>query len=159
MPTVWRLMAHHEHPTAVADRARTEGRLWIGWGEIGDVSQNPYHSARDIAQAIRHHYPQLNNAHLGGPSVWRFFHDMQLADLVVVSTRKGPALTMEVTGPYEWERTNDEPPLTGNYFHHRAAQITDLDPNILFRQAGGIAVGENRRWTLFRCANPVTTQE
>lgn len=155
MPTIWRLIAHHEHSLAVADRVRTEGQIWIGWGAIGDLRQQPYHSASDIGQAIRRDYFPSGNSGLGGPSVWHFFHDMQPDDLVIVSTKRGRALTMEVTGHYKWDQTTGEPPLTGEYFHHRAARLTDIDPNILYRQAGGLAPGESIRWTLFRCANPV----
>ena len=155
MPNVWRLIAHHENAADVVGHVRRTRQIYIGWGAIGDLRQNPYHSAQEITQAIRHHYPTLNNAHLGGPSMWRFAYEMQPQDLVIVSTRKGPALTLEVAGPYQWDRSDETLPLTGNYFHHRAAHVTDLDSNTLLRQAGGMAAGENVRWTLFRCANPV----
>lgn len=156
MPNVWRLIAHHENAAEVVDYIRRTGQIYIGWGEIGDLQQNPYHSVREITQAIRQHYPTLNNAHLGGPSLWRFAYEMQPHDLVILSTKKGPALSVEVTDHYDWDRDDDTPPLTGNYFHHRAVHVTDLNANILLRQAGGMAAGENVRWTLFRCANPVT---
>lgn len=155
MANVWRLIAHHENATDVVAHIRRTEQIYIGWGEIGDLRQNPHHSVREITQTIRHHYPTLNNAHLGGPCVWRFAYEILRLHLVIVSTRKGPALTLEVAGSYQWDRNDEAPPLTGNYFHHRAARVTDLDSNILLRQAGGMAAGENSRWTLFRCANPV----
>ena len=61
---------------------------------------------------------------------------------------------MEVAGPYEWLPDN-APQAGGDYFHTRRAHLTDLNPDVLWRLAGEIAIGQNMRRTLIRCAKPV----
>ena len=154
MANVWRLIAHHGDLSGVVAVIRKIGQIRIGWGDIGDLSQSPYNSARGISQAIRHVYLGLTNFRSGGASLWRFYHEMQISDLVLVSSKKGKQPTVEVTGPYQWHATQGPAPLKPGYQHHRTVRLTGLDPNSVFAQAGGMAVGENSRWALFRCANP-----
>ncbi len=87
MPSVWRLIAHHSDSAGVVDLIRKTGQIRIGWGDTGDLSQSPYRSARDVSHAIWLAYPGSTNFRLGGSSLWRFYHEMQIGDLVVVSSK------------------------------------------------------------------------
>jgi len=155
MANVWRLIAaHNSDATGVVNLIRKTGQIRIGWGDTGDLSQSPCRSARDVSHAIWVAYPGSTNFRLGGSSLWRFYHEMQIGDSVVVSSKRGKQLTVEITGPYQW-RPDPPPPLTPDYRHCRTVALAGLDPNAIFNQARGMAVGENSRWTLFRCASQV----
>lgn len=156
MANVWRLIAHHDDPAGVVALIRTTGQIRIGWGDVGDLSQSHCKSSQDVTQVVRQAYPGSTNFRSGGASLWRFYHEMQTGDLIIVSSKQGRQLTVEVTGPYQWQATPGLPPLTPDYLHFRTVNLTGLDPDSVFAQAGGMAPGENSRWTLFRCANPVT---
>jgi len=156
MVNVWRLTAHHDDPAGVINLIRKTGQIRIGWGDTGDLSQSPYRSAREISQAIWRVYPGLTNFRFGGSSLWRFYHEMQKDDLVIVSSKQGRQLVVEVAGPYEWQSAPPPAPLTPDYQHYRAVRLTSLNPDAVFAQAGGMATGENSRWALFRCANLVS---
>ena len=156
MANVWRLIAHHDDPAGVVNLIRKTGQIRIGWGDVGDLSRSSYCSAREISQAIWQVYPGSTNLRFGGASLWRFYHEMQKGDLVIVSSKQGRQMTVEVTGPYQWQSAPGPTPLTPDYQHFRAVALTGLDPDAVFAQAGGMAPGENSRWALFRCTNPVT---
>lgn len=156
MANVWRLIAHHGDAEGVINLIRKTGQIRIGWGDTGDLRQSPYRSAREISQAIWRVYPGLTNFRFGGASLWRFYHEMQKGDLVIVSSKQGRQLVVEVAGPYQWNPASPPVPLTPDYQHFRDINLTSLNPDTMFAQAGGMAPGENSRWTLFRCANQVT---
>ena len=71
-------------------------------------------------------------------------------------SKQGKQLTVEIIGSYQWRPDPPPTPLTPDYQHYRTVRLTGLDPNVIFNQAGGMAVGENSRWTLFRCASQVS---
>ncbi len=159
---IWRLITHHEQPEEVVQWSREKGRIAIGWGLVGDLSL--YSSPKEIADAIKQFHPKRDNAGLGGPSLWHFYHDMQIGDLVILSTGKngGRRLVMRVQGPYEYVRKEEERPLykayrdDPSYHHQRGASVTSYDPNELWEKAGAKeARGDNIRWTLIRCLRPV----
>ena len=157
MSNVWRLIAHHENSVDVVPLIRREGRVWMGWHEAGDLRVNPYGSPKEITRTLQHELPTRSSSNCanGGVCLWRFYHDMQPGDLVIVSSKRGRELVVEVVGPYEW-LPEPGPPLTPDYRHSRRVRLTGLDPDTLLAQAGGMAAGENVRWTLFRCAGLIT---
>lgn len=160
---VWRLITHHEQPEEVLEWSRKNGRIAAGWGRVGDLSKGTYTSPGDIARAIRQFHPKRDNAHLGGPSLWHFYQDMEIGDLVILSlgTQGGRKLVMRVEGPYMYVRTEETPlykeyPHDPSYNHQRKAVITGLDPDTLWYEAGAKeAKGDNIRWTLIKCRKPV----
>jgi hypothetical protein len=82
------------------------------------------------------------NAHLGGPTLWRFWKEMRDGDLVIVSDGKRRRLVMRVEGDYQWNAGK-------GYRHWRPASVVeDQDANWLWKRCGGLAQGENVRWTL-----------
>jgi hypothetical protein len=151
--TVWRLMTHHQDPIGALDWARTNMRLAIGWGNIGDIKQSGYTSPDDITGAIRSDYPDETQPRVGGSCLYDFCYQMKQGDLVILSTGKKRELVMEVVGDYEYRDRSDAPPIgTRSYQHQRKARIVGLDPDELWNRAGaGPLAGQSPRWTLIQC--------
>jgi predicted Mrr-cat superfamily restriction endonuclease len=150
---VWRLIAHHADAESQLRAFRDLRYIAIGWSLIGDLGRIQPRSAAAITQMVRDRYPTEDNAHLGGPSLWRFYDEMQLADLVIVSDGNRRRAVMQVTGKYEFAPIAEAAQL-GGYQHRRAADPVEADPDELWQKCGAsVAAGENIRWTLARCAD------
>lgn len=153
--TVWRLIAHHKDAEWAITWSRQNERIAVGWGRIGDIRQQGYRSAAEIGAAIRREYPGLGNSGLGGPSLWNFYAEMDLGDLVILGYKGRRAAVFEVQGNYEYRAT--DPSYWYPYPHQRRARVRHLDPERLWYAAGaGAAAGQSSRWTLLRCAEPVS---
>ena len=63
---VWRLITAHEDKDAALFWTKQNGRIAIGWGNIGDIRKQNYSSKEDIASAIRAAYPGLRHSGSGG---------------------------------------------------------------------------------------------
>jgi hypothetical protein len=146
---VWRLMTHHERPADLLEWARSAQRLAVGWGHIGNLATSHHTSPESIKQAILRHYPAIRNAACGGKSLWEFWRSLKPNDRVILSTRRRQAV-MRVTGPYKFVPEHEQPPAEG-YQHQREAELQDIDPDVLWGQAGGMAVGYDRYCPLIRC--------
>src|SRR5436309_1212195 len=109
----WRLIAHHQDPDSAISSFRDQGRIAIGWGRIGDLRASGVGTATDSTATIRDAYPELNNAHLGGPSLLRLYDEMRAGDLVIVSDGKRRRLVMRVEGEYQWDPRPS--PVPGDY--------------------------------------------
>jgi hypothetical protein len=148
----WRLIAHHYDPDAQIRAFSRLGCVAIGWSGAGNLAQIAPASAAEITPLVRAAYPQIDNAHLGGPSLWRFYDEMAIDDLVIIgdgSRRRG---IMRVTGPYTYT-TAAQARAVGDYRHRRSAVVESADPNQLWASSNySIAPQENIRWTLVRCA-------
>lgn len=145
---VWRLITHHENKEAALFWIRQNGRIAIGWGDIGDIRKRAYGSKDETADAVRRAYPQLRNSGSGGISLWDFYSGMVPGALVVLSASKARELVVEVQGDYEWR---EQSPLDGDYHHQRQVLIRrDLSPDEIWRKAGGAAPGQNVHCTLIR---------
>lgn len=144
--TTWRLMTYHEKPNPMLDWTRENERIAIGWGDIGALTK--FNSVEEVKAAIktRPRYPQYPNAASTGPSLWEFYTEMQIGDLVIL--RGGKHIVVEVVGDYEWNKT---PAFAGNYWHQRRVKLTTLNPEATWHQAGGnFPVGQSRYRTLLR---------
>jgi predicted Mrr-cat superfamily restriction endonuclease len=154
---VWRLMTHHEDTESALRWTRLNNRIAMGWGGTGDIVKQGYRSRQEISAQISSWNHISDNAGQGGACLWAFCYLMTNDDLVILSTKRGRMLVVQVTGPYEW--TEEKPDFGGDYKdyqHQRRVQITSYDANKLWHLAGGKpAKGYNPRWTLVRCANPV----
>jgi predicted Mrr-cat superfamily restriction endonuclease len=145
----WRLIAHHERAEDAATVARSSLRIAMGWGLIGDLAVLGPNSVSDITARVRAAYPhQRNDAH-GGASLWRFYSQLAIGDLVLVGGPSQRIFVARVSGPYYWEVEQDSG-LLDDYAHRRAIEPLDLDPERVWRTSGGFAPGENQRWTLAR---------
>jgi len=154
---IWRLISHHQDAEKAILWCKEKSRIAIGWGKIGDLRQSAPQDASAITSLIQIVYPELNNANLGGPSLWRLYSEMAIGDLVILSDGNKRQAVMRVTGDYEW--TDDrQHELSGSYYHQRSAETTQDEPDELWKHCGAkVAAGENIRWTLIRCNNPSNT--
>ena len=153
---VWRLITHHADKDQALFWNTQNSRIAIGWGAIGDIRDEGYKSANDITSAIKTAYPNLDNSHLGGASLWDFYEEIQRGDLVILSANKPRVLVVEVDGDYEWA---DESPFEGDYQHQRSVIIRrDLSPEEVWKKAGG-AARQNVHQTLIECERPLTEDD
>lgn len=153
---IWRLVAHHEQGLAAVDAMKSQGRIAIGWNDIGDLREIAAKDSRAITEAIKGAYPTLKNAHLGGPSLWAFYRSMCPGDLVIISSLSARRCVFRVTGDYFF----DEEDQLCEYSHQRAAELTDLSAEQLWHEVGArYADGYNQRWTLVLCGAEETPQE
>ena len=152
---VWRLITHWQNPLVMLDWAVREGRLAVGWGNIGNIVAAGYNTAQDITKAIQNNYPGGNNAGSGGPTLYHFCYEVKQGDLVILSTGRKRESVMKVTSDYEFNNHQVEQ-FIGDYFHQRNSQTIDIDPNKLRKMAGGAPVcGHNIRWAFIKCQLPI----
>lgn len=153
--SVWRLIAHHQASDRAIEEMQRRGRIAIGWSLVGDLSQARIEKPTDIAALIQANRHPIKNAHLGGPSLWNLYKEMQVGDLVILNSNRRRVCVFEVLGPYIYETEAGE--IVG-YAHQRSACLTSIDPEDLWSHAGnGVAEGQNIRWTLARCSESNTT--
>jgi len=135
---------------------KQRSRIAIGWTAIGDLRQADIQGPSGIAALISAAYPELNNAHLGGPSLWNLYENMAPSDLVILNAKSKRICVFEVTGPYVYEP--DRGQILG-YSHQRAACLTELDPEDLWDKSGSaVAKGQNIRWTLSGCSSSTSAK-
>src|SRR5688500_6587109 len=153
--TVWRLILHHEKQfiEQAIQWSRREGFVAIGWGRMGDLRGVPLRTVEELTQVVARCHPhetRSNHVH-GGRSLWRFFKEMKKGDLIILSTGGGRVQTMRVTGGYYF--VDHEHP---RYEHRRPAEPVGIDPDRLWRAAGGMAPGQMIYSTLIRCARELS---
>lgn len=147
--TTWRLIAHHEEAEGAIEEMKRRNRIAIGWTRVGDLSKANVSGQSDIAALISKAHHPIENARLGGPSLWNFYHHMQEGDLVILNASGKRVCVFEVVGPYIYE---SGPGQIKGYAHQRAACFTLLDPKDLWDSSGStVAKGQNIRWTLAAC--------
>lgn len=145
---VWRLVAHHERPEEAATLMIAANVLAVGWGRTGDLAKLRPANASEIAKVIAKAYPEAENAHLGGPSLWNLYNEMKPGDLVILTANSRKLHVFEVFGDYMF----DDSGVVLGYPHQRGAALTSLNPDDLWQAVGAdVARGQNIRWTLARC--------
>jgi predicted Mrr-cat superfamily restriction endonuclease len=150
---IWRLIAHHSNPADAVETFPQASKIAIGWSQVGDLNAHRPANAPEIAVLIKKSIPGIKNAALGGPSLWRFYHEMMPGDHVIVSDGQRRHYVMEVTGPYRFT----EGEVVG-YGHWRSANKVPLDPEVLWRQCGRMpGKGESIRWTLCRLERTISS--
>jgi predicted Mrr-cat superfamily restriction endonuclease len=153
---VWRLIAYHNNEAQKKDAVewyRKTPRISIGWGLIGDLRKSVPLDAFALTSMIRKQesYTELNNAHLGGPSLWHFYSEMTIGDLVIISDGRHRHMVKRITGDYEWTR-DSLPILSSDYYHQRSAETAEEEnADDLWERYGPQALGETIRRTLVRC--------
>lgn len=146
---IWRLIAHHEEAAEAIEEMKERNRIAIGWTKIGDLRETDATSASDITSLISAAHHPIENAHMGGPSLWNLYHHMQAGDLVIVNANGKRICVFEVLGPYLFESGRGE---IKGYAHQRSACLTNIDPEELWGKSGSaVAIGQNIRWTLAEC--------
>lgn len=151
---IWRLIAHHYDCEEAIELMKNTNRLAIGWSEIGKL--NNFICKNDISNAIRTHYPDLQNSHTGGPSLWNFYKKVQIGDLVIVNVNHKRDSVFEVIEDYEYVSKDES--LLG-YQHQRKAILRDINAEQLWNSMGKkVAEGENIRWSLAKCIKTEKTE-
>lgn len=154
---IWRLIAHHEDPYDAIQIMQDRNRIAIGWTKTGDLRRASITSPNDITELIKTAYREIDNAHLGGPSLWNLYANMQPGDFVILSAKGKRICVFEVLGPYIYERDRKE--IVG-YAHQRSACLTNLNPEELWAKSGSaVASGQNIRWTLAGCSESSVASE
>lgn len=155
--SIWRLIAHHDDPRRAIEEMKERSRIAIGWTKTGDLRQLNIQGPSDIAAIIAETNPELDNSHLGGPSLWNLYQNMEIGDLVILNAKSKRVCVFEVTGPYIYESGPGE--ILG-YAHQRTACPTELDPDDLWNDYGSsVTHGQNVRWTLARCSESATAKD
>lgn len=146
---IWRLIAHHEDGKRAIEIMTKLSRIAIGWSDIGDLRKIHPNAASDITREISQAYPNLDNAHLGGPSLWNLYSLMTDGDLVIVNANGKRECVFEINGPYFFDKEQD---ILG-YSHQRLASLTNINPEEIWNTAGSsVENGQNIRWTLAACS-------
>ncbi|MGM0912759.1 MAG: HNH endonuclease [Pseudomonadota bacterium] len=146
---IWRLIAHHEDGHAALSLMKKENKIAIGWTAIGSLDSLSPRGSSTITKTIKSAYPSLDNAHLGGPSLWSFYQEMAPGDLVIVNYGNVRRCVFEVIGDYFF--SEDEGVL--GYGHLRSACLTDIFAEELWSEVGRkFADNQSSRWTLALCS-------
>lgn len=149
---VWRLIAHHDDPDTQIQAFLDLGWIAVGWTMTGDLRQANPASPGVIAQLITATWPDTSNAQLGGPSLWRFYREMCVGDLVILGDGNRRRAVVRVAGDYTFVPDGRAGAFL-RYGHWRRAESVSCDAEALWQACGaGFANGENNRWTLARCA-------
>ena len=152
---IWRLIAHHEDGKKAIEIMTALSRVAIGWSEIGDLRKSSPNGPTDITREISQAYPNLDNAHLGGPSLWNLYSLMAEGDLVIVNANGKRECVFEINGPYFFDKEQD---ILG-YSHQRLASLTSINPENLWNSSGSsVQEGQNVRWTLAACTKNATAK-
>lgn len=142
---VWKLIAHHENGKRAIEEMKSKNRLAIGWSDTGDLSQFQPMNSHDITKQINITHNNISNAHLGGPSLWNFYQNVKIGDIVMVNSNGKRKCVFEVTGDYFFANNNEA---ILKYKHQRTATLTDIDAEKLWLKCGAeVETGENLRWT------------
>ena len=158
MVNVWRLVAFNErdHQQQMIQWATNYNRIAIGWSVVGNLIQ--FTAPENIQNQVSIIFGGPNNpggAPTAGIQLWNFrggahpfyprsqggphphFLAIQYGDLVILKTRKwSQSVVMRVQGPYLYvpHVPINQPPY--GYRHQRNAQVTDIDPEGLWNEAG-----------------------
>lgn len=147
-PAIWRLITHHQSPQAAFDRMVATNVIAVGWSGVGDLREMQPDDASAITRSLPSAYPDLKNAHLGGPSLWNLYREMKEGDLVIAGGGGARFGVFEVLGDYYYAGAED----ILDYRHQRAAVLTAIDPEELWAAVkGAVAQDHNVRWTLALC--------
>ena len=126
--TIWRLIAHHENRAAAMRWSLENGRIAVGWDNIGDLRTQGYNSQIAITNAGRKFHPLNRNFTSAGFSLWNFYREMKCGDLVILKGDKDNRV-VEVESDYFFDSKNCSS--NGDYFHQRSVKFTQLDPHKL----------------------------
>lgn len=153
---IWRLVAHHEKSEEALQKMKENGRVAIGWSDLGDLMQLQPSSSKDISSKIKTIRADVSNAMMAGPSLWNLYSEVEIGDQVIVTANGRRECVFEITGPYVFDSENS---ILG-YSHQRPAALTEIDPQILWQASdSSVAEGENVRWTLSKCKGTKNSDE
>lgn len=149
---IWRLVAYHDKSLgeSVINEMKKSDRIAIGWSGIGDLNKLINVTQEKITNCIKETYPEATNSGLGGPSLIRFYSEMKIGDLVVITNNSEKISVFEIIGPYFY--SSDEDSIFGYNHQRNAVQVDSIYEKEILEQLSNtnFANGENQRWTLFK---------
>ena len=153
---IWRLIPYHvkDRAAELAEWSRRNETIAIGWGGTDDLGKQRFSSEAEMKRIVADAHPDFvpNSKVNGGKSLWRFYKEMQIGDLIIISAAGSRKQTMRVTGDYYY--AHDDP--YHHYEHRRKAEVVPIDANILWHAANKVAPGEGIYTTLVRCDRRLT---
>ena len=153
---IWRLVAHHEKSEDALQQMKKNGRIAIGWSDLGDLTLLKPQNSKDISSKIKEIRSDVSNAMMAGPSLWNLYSEVEIGDQIIITAKGRRECVFEVTGDYIFDR---ESSILG-YSHQRPAALTDIDPQKLWLASdSSVAEGENVRWTLSKCKGTKKSEE
>lgn len=127
-------VVHISNNARLAERARNEGFMCIGWTKIGDLT--PHDSREKMKAAYEAAFPTKSAAHVRSSygQVFNFAHEMQVDEPVVYPIKGGRDIMIgRIDGDYEW---SDDPELVdGDYCNIRKVEWVRRVPRVTFSQA------------------------
>jgi len=127
-------VVHISNNARLAERARNEGFICIGWTKLGDVS--PYDTFKKMRSHFAKKNPTKSKNSVGNSAgqVYRFAHEMQKGDAVVYPIKAGRDVMIgEIIGDYEW--SDDADLRDGDYNNIRRVNWLARVPRVRFSQA------------------------
>lgn len=127
--TVWKVIPVNErsdmHKDDALDTAVRHGRIFIGWGDIGDIVKKRLGTAEDMELALRKFYPNGTNIANGIRALINFAEIMQVGDLVIVVGRS-KSIVAEITKDYEYKDSTVYG-MPAGYDHQREIRVLSSD--------------------------------
>ncbi len=144
--TVWRLITHHSYPTEAYQWYQSNKIIALGWGAIGDLRiPGSICNQKDISTLCKSAYAGITNAGACGHCLWKFWQDMKIGDLVILSAEGQRKAVVEIVSDYFFDTTTPHPDL--DYYHRREVTFTDSNPDKLWKQHP-LAPGANMHFPL-----------
>lgn len=136
--TIWRLIPHHlaEKQKAAYEAYKAQGYAAVGWNDVGDLHEVQPSGPELIAALINKTMSLPNERMTGGPSLWRWFAEVEVGDFLIVAGGGVQRGVFEVLGPYEFRPKGQE---VYEYNHVRQVRHVDLDARELWAKSGGVA--------------------
>lgn len=126
-------VVHISNNARLAERARNEGFICVGWTKLGDVS------SFDSFPKMRKHFAEMspnkskNSVGNSASQLYRFAHEMQIGDAVVYPIKGGRDVMIgEIAGDYQW--SDDQDLRDGDYNNIRKVNWLARVPRVRFSQ-------------------------
>lgn len=133
-------VVHISNNAKLAERARNEGFMCIGWVAIGDLT--PHDTREKMKAAMTAAYPKKSVRSVSSSygQVYRFAHEMEIGEPVVYPIKGGRDIMIgRIAGSYEW--SGDPELQAGNYSNIRRVDWLKRVPRVEFSSAALGAFG------------------
>lgn len=127
-------VVHIGNNARLAERARNEGFMCIGWTKVGDLT--PYNTIGKMKTAHTDAWPNKTRQSIANTAsqVYRFAHEMRVGEPVVYPIKGGRDVMIgRIAGPYEW--SSDPELMEGDYNNIRKVDWLARVPRLRFSQA------------------------
>lgn len=133
-------VVHISNNAKLAERARNEGFMCIGWTKIGDLTK--LDTRESLKAAYERAFPTKSAAHVRSSygQVFNFAHEMEVGEPVVYPIKGGRDVMIgRIAGPYQW---SDDPELRADdYCNIRKVEWLKRVPRVDFSPAALNAFG------------------